>query len=92
MCMESVPALVVTDLQMPYMNGLELANKLKETPSTSSVTVLMLTARGFALEQSELAQTNIERVLSKPFSPRDVHALVDQLTEGADEDSDRQAA
>ncbi len=85
-CLEEPPALVVTDLQMPYMNGLELAKKLKENESTAGVSVIMLTARGFALEESEIAQTNIEQVLSKPFSPRDVLALVDRLTneEGAE--------
>lgn len=66
------PSLIITDLQMPYMSGLELAKKLRRNPDTSSTPVLMLTARGYALDQSELGQTNIKGVMSKPFSPRDV--------------------
>lgn len=66
------PDLVITDLQMPYMSGLELSKKLRRTPDMAATPVLMLTARGYALDQSELGQTNIKAVLSKPFSPRDV--------------------
>lgn len=66
------PDLVITDLQMPYMSGLELSKKMRRTPELASTPVLMLTARGYALDQSELGQTNIRAVLSKPFSPRDV--------------------
>ncbi|MBN8644834.1 MAG: response regulator [Planctomycetes bacterium] len=66
------PDLVITDLQMPYMSGLELAKKLRRSAEAASTPVLMLTARGYALDQSELGQTNIRGVMSKPFSPRDV--------------------
>ncbi len=68
----SAPAAVVTDLQMPRMNGFELAQKLKTHGPTSSVPVIMLTARGYILQPAELATTNIRHLLSKPFSPRDV--------------------
>ena len=70
-CQEG-PDLIITDLQMPYMSGLELAKKLKRTSKTATTPVLMLTARGYALDQSELGQTNIKGVMSKPFSPREV--------------------
>ena len=70
-CQEK-PDLVITDLQMPYMSGIELAKKLRRNPATASTPVLMLTARGYALDQSELGQTNIKGVMSKPFSPREV--------------------
>lgn len=66
------PDLVITDLQMPYMSGLELAKKLRRNPDHAATPVLMLTARGYALDQSELGQTNIKGVMSKPFSPRDI--------------------
>ena len=66
------PDLIITDLQMPYMSGLELAKKLRRTQDLAATPVLMLTARGYALDQSELGQTNIKAVMSKPFSPRDV--------------------
>lgn len=75
------PDLIISDLQMPFMNGLEMCAKLKEQPATANTPTLMLTARGFSLTQTDLDQTNIVGVLSKPFSPRDVLAKVQELVE-----------
>lgn len=66
------PAIVITDLQMPRMSGLDLALKLRETPSTGLIPVLMLTARGYILDPELLAKTNIRQVMGKPFSARDL--------------------
>ncbi|GEM_PF-201830 len=62
-----VPALVVTDLQMPMMSGLEMAAKLKAFAPTAHVPVMMLTARGYILDREQLAQTNIKAFMAKPF-------------------------
>ncbi len=76
---KSPPDIVITDLQMPYMNGLELCQKLRENPATSAVPALMLTARGHALSKEDLAGTNISEVLAKPFSPREILSRVEVL-------------
>jgi DNA-binding response OmpR family regulator len=76
---KSPPDIVITDLQMPYMNGLELCRKLRENPGTSHIPALMLTARGHALSKEDLAGTNISEVLTKPFSPREILARVEAL-------------
>ena len=73
------PDLIITDFQMPFMNGLELCQKLKATPDTSRIPALMLTARGFNLDNDEVTATNICGVLSKPFSPREVLARVQEV-------------
>lgn len=62
-----VPSLVVTDLQMPMMTGIEMAMSLKKFGPTSHVPVLMLTARGYIAEQDQIALTNIRVFMSKPF-------------------------
>jgi DNA-binding response OmpR family regulator len=72
------PDLVVTDLQMPRMSGLELAAKLRAFEPTSGTPVIMLTARGYILDQGEVARTNIKCVMSKPFSAK---AVVKQVAE-----------
>lgn len=76
------PDLLITDLQMPYMSGLELCAKLREQPSTANVPALMLTARGYSLASSELTKTNIKQVMSKPFSPRKILETVEELLGG----------
>lgn len=64
------PDLVLTDLQMPMITGLELSQVLRRRADTAHVPVLMLTARGYILSPEDLAMTNIRQVISKPFGVR----------------------
>jgi two-component system, OmpR family, alkaline phosphatase synthesis response regulator PhoP len=73
------PDLVITDVQMPYMNGLEFAKALFADPLTSQIPVVVLTARGHTLETSDTNIPNVRKVLSKPFSPRGIAELCAQL-------------
>jgi two-component system alkaline phosphatase synthesis response regulator PhoP len=79
LCQAERPDLVIADYQMPYLTGLELCKKLRESDKTRDVPVLMLTARGFDIEPHEMVAAGIAGVMSKPFSPREVLARVDQL-------------
>lgn len=76
---EHRPDLVISDYQMPFMTGLELCVALKQHEVTAGIPALMLTARGSGLEDDDLEQTNIAAVLSKPFSPREILAKVQEL-------------
>ena len=70
------PIAVITDLQMPYMNGLELCMAMKADPATAEIPALLLTARGHVLSDEMLSKTNIKRVMSKPFGVRDLLTYV----------------
>ncbi|MDG2200161.1 MAG: response regulator [Phycisphaerales bacterium] len=76
MARETKPDLVITDIQMPYMTGLELSRELAQDEITAAIPVLILTARGYALSTEDLETSNIREVLSKPFSPRSLIELV----------------
>lgn len=76
------PDIVITDLQMPYMTGLELCEKLRANPDTRDTPALLLTARGHALSKEDLSRTNIAEVLAKPFSPREILTRVEALLSG----------
>ncbi len=73
------PDLIITDLQMPYLTGVQMCRKLRETPETSAIPALLLTARGFGLSPEDLATTNVLEMLTKPFSPREVLDKVGQV-------------
>lgn len=73
------PDLIISDVQMPYMNGLEFASALSNDSTTSHIPVVILTARGHALETSDTDIPNIQKVLSKPFSPRGIAELCAML-------------
>ncbi|HVZ94546.1 MAG TPA: response regulator [Phycisphaerales bacterium] len=79
LAVQELPALIITDLQMPYLSGLEFCERLRANPATSSIPAVMLTARGYSLAQEDLAKTNIKHVMSKPFSPRELLAKVREL-------------
>ncbi|MCC7146609.1 MAG: response regulator [Phycisphaeraceae bacterium] len=80
LALHHTPDLIIADYQMPLLDGLELCRRLKAAPQTADIPALMLTARGFGLhKQDQLKDTNIQDVISKPFSPRDVLLKVKEL-------------
>ena len=78
MACEQKPDIVVTDYQMPQLSGLEMIEKLRANPDTAQIPVIMLTARGFAIDDQQKAALGIAACLSKPFSPREVLATVQE--------------
>jgi DNA-binding response OmpR family regulator len=73
------PDLVITDVQMPFMNGLELAHAMCDNKKTAHIPVVVLTARGHTLATSDTDIANVRKVISKPFSPRGIVELVEKL-------------
>jgi two-component system, OmpR family, alkaline phosphatase synthesis response regulator PhoP len=72
------PDILITDYQMPRMDGLGLVQKVRENPPTADLPIFMLTAKGFELSHHELATTwNVMAVIAKPFSPRELLQRVD---------------
>ena len=73
------PDIVVTDFQMPVMTGLELVENMRENPESSDIPVIMLTARGFAIDDEKKQALKVAACLSKPFSPREVLKSVEEV-------------
>jgi len=73
------PDIIVTDFQMPKMTGLELVEKLRGCEETKDIPVIMLTARGFAVQEEQKEKLQISEFLSKPFSPRDLLRSIDDI-------------
>ncbi|MFG0259178.1 MAG: response regulator [Phycisphaerales bacterium JB041] len=82
---EFAPDLIITDLQMPYMSGAELAAALREDPSLRKIPVILLTARGYVLSDEERESTNIKHFLSKPFSVHEILRVVEETLPGRSE-------
>ena len=74
------PGLVVTDCQMPRMSGLEFLRAMRANPATAAVPAVMLTGKGFELNDEELrAELGPVRLFPKPFSPRQLLTATEQL-------------
>ena len=74
------PSLIITDLMMPEMDGMELTKKLKSEPKLRHIPVLMLSARdGIETEMQEIGYP-ANAYMAKPFSTRSLCKLAKQLT------------
>jgi len=80
---QECPDMLITDFQMPRLNGLELIARVRENPATRELPVVVLTAKGFEVSPQELAEKlGVLAVLGKPFSPRELLRLVESIAEG----------
>jgi len=79
LCCEEKPDLVITDYQMPGMTGIELIEKMRQKPELADIPVIMLTARGFAIEDDQKEKLHVAECLSKPFSPKELLAHVESV-------------
>lgn len=73
------PDIIVTDLQMPVMTGLELVGKLRQCEQTKDTPVIMLTARSFAMEDKHKEDLKISQCLNKPFSPKELLRSIEDI-------------
>lgn len=78
------PQLLITDLQMPGLNGLELIKVMRSNENMKDIPVILLTAKSFELDDDELRNDHgVQQVLPKPFSPRELVAAANSLLEAA---------
>ncbi len=69
--------LLITDYQMPRINGEELCRRLREDPSLSNLPAIMLSAKGLELDLARLREElGLHEVVFKPFSPSCLVATV----------------
>ena len=73
MILKDRPDVLITDLQMPRMNGLELIERIRANGATADLPVILLTAKGFELAHEAVFDTlKVFQLVSKPFSPREL--------------------
>ncbi len=76
---EQVPDLIVSDVMMPVMNGLEFCQQVKCDVISSHIPVILLTARALNQHQIEGYQSGADAYITKPFSPELLLARIDNL-------------
>jgi|688.fasta_scaffold1108180_2 CheY-like chemotaxis protein len=76
------PDLIILDLQMPEMNGLEVIENLKRTPETENIPVLLLSAN--ASDAKSERGVTADHYLEKPFQMSDFLAAVKSTTRSAE--------
>ena len=76
---EIVPDLIVSDVMMPVMNGLEFCQRVKDNIATSHIPVILLTARALSKHQVEGYESGADGYITKPFSAEVLLARIDNL-------------
>jgi len=82
------PSLIVLDLMLPGLSGLEIVEQLRRDPATSRIAVLMLTARREETDRIRGLTLGADDYLTKPFSPQElvlrVAAILRRIKAGGD--------
>jgi CheY-like chemotaxis protein len=76
---ERVPAIVVLDVMMPRLTGLEVVEALRANPRLADVKVVLLSARVQAADRERGLAAGADAYLTKPFRFEDLDAAVEQL-------------
>ena len=76
-----MPDLVVTDVMMPVMDGLELCRKIRTDEMTSHIPVVVITAKSGDNDRLEGLKAGADAYLTKPFNEQELLILVAQLLE-----------
>ena len=79
------PDVVLLDLLLPGLNGLEVLRELRAEPSTRELPVLLLTARGAEMDKLLGFERGADDYITKPFSPREVIARIEAVLRRVDE-------
>ncbi len=70
------PHLVITDIMMPEMDGIQLFLTLRDSEETSSIPVVMLTVKSQMEDIKSASLLGVDAYLTKPFDPRELIGIV----------------
>ncbi len=79
--LRSVPDLIICDVLMPVMNGLDMCRKVKESMATNHVPVILLTSQAFEEQRAEGYECGADAYITKPFSSKVLVSRVRNLLE-----------
>ena len=75
---------VITDWNMPEMNGLELAKWLRSNEQYENVPILMITTRGNKDDVIDALKARVNNYIVKPFTPQGLKEKIDQILKTAE--------
>jgi two-component system phosphate regulon response regulator PhoB len=76
---QSLPALVLLDLMLPEVDGLDVCRQLRADPATQSIPIIMLTAKSEEIDRVLGLELGADDYVTKPFSPRELVLRVKNL-------------
>jgi DNA-binding response OmpR family regulator len=76
---DNPPLLILLDLLLPGMNGLEICRRLRRQPLTERIPIIMVTAKASEADLASAKEAGVDDYITKPFSVRKVIERIDAL-------------
>ncbi len=86
---KAAPALIILDLMLPGMSGMELCRRLRREPLTEKTPIIMLTAKAAETDKIAGLETGADDYIVKPFSVKEVVARVRAVLRRSDKEEPR---
>jgi len=87
MAASQLPDLIVMDILLPNMNGLEAASRIRSNPKTKAIPILAATALAMPGDMEKCLESGCDAYLAKPFTPKQLAAAIEKLLKDRSEPS-----
>ncbi len=75
----NIPDLVITDLQMPNMDGVELISRLKESGYFKDIPIIVLSSKDSSADRVQCLKLGAEDYIVKPFNPEELLIRIEKI-------------
>jgi two-component system cell cycle response regulator DivK len=79
MAQEEAPDLILMDVQLPKMSGLEATRRLRADPQTAAIPIVIITSYALSGDAEKAKEAGATAYLAKPYSPRDLLAKIREI-------------
>ncbi len=79
MAMQNIPDIIITDLQMPEMNGFEMCKKIRNDEKTNHISIIMLTVKSSDESKEMGLEYGADYYLTKPFNPKSLELRINNI-------------
>ncbi len=76
---EARPDLVIMDIQLPKLSGLDATRQLRADPVTAAIPVIVITSFALAGDEAKARDAGASAYLAKPYSPRELLQIIREL-------------
>lgn len=79
MATSQLPDLIIMDIRMPKMDGLQAAARIRQDPRSRSIPILAATAKAMPGDREQCLASGCDAYLAKPFTHRELDAAIKRL-------------
>ena len=79
MALETLPDLILMDVQLPKLSGLEATRRLRADPRTAAIPLIVVTSFALSGDEQQAKDAGASAYIAKPYSPRELVALIRKL-------------